>query len=220
VPPVSLTVVVLRRVILAVVLLAAFMLSLDHSPDGVVSAAKTVGLVALLGLVEPLLSIRTSRRQRAKNLLELPPGGIYRGGAQAKIRGASAAKRSKTVQGQMYIDDRGLRFDVARTRPPHSEEYPWTGVTAISLHPSKTHFAWLTGEGALQLSLADGGSRTFKILDFEMLADILAKYPECDSGSGPTLMSYPAGWYPDYRDANLRRYFDGVAWTGHTAPGS
>lgn len=28
----------------------------------------------------------------------------------------------------------------------------------------------------------------------------------------------PAGWYPDPQDATHQRYWDGTAWTGHTAP--
>lgn len=28
----------------------------------------------------------------------------------------------------------------------------------------------------------------------------------------------PAGWYPDPQDAMQQRYWDGTAWTGHTAP--
>ncbi len=28
----------------------------------------------------------------------------------------------------------------------------------------------------------------------------------------------PAGWYPDPQDATQQRYWDGNAWTGHTAP--
>lgn len=30
--------------------------------------------------------------------------------------------------------------------------------------------------------------------------------------------SVPAGWYPDPRDARLQRYWNGTAWTEHTAP--
>lgn len=30
----------------------------------------------------------------------------------------------------------------------------------------------------------------------------------------------PAGWYPDPQDANRQRYWDGTAWTEHTADAS
>lgn len=30
----------------------------------------------------------------------------------------------------------------------------------------------------------------------------------------------PAGWYPDPQDSNRQRYWDGTAWTEHTADGS
>jgi hypothetical protein len=30
----------------------------------------------------------------------------------------------------------------------------------------------------------------------------------------------PAGWYPDPQDANRQRYWDGTAWTEHTADGT
>jgi len=28
----------------------------------------------------------------------------------------------------------------------------------------------------------------------------------------------PAGWYPDATDPSVQRYWDGTAWTEHTAP--
>ena len=31
-------------------------------------------------------------------------------------------------------------------------------------------------------------------------------------------MSTPADWYPDPQDPSLQRYWDGNAWTEHTAP--
>jgi len=30
----------------------------------------------------------------------------------------------------------------------------------------------------------------------------------------------PAGWYPDPQDGTKQRYWDGTAWTEHTAPGA
>lgn len=34
----------------------------------------------------------------------------------------------------------------------------------------------------------------------------------------PPPPSVPAGWYPDAGNAALQRYWDGAAWTAHTAP--
>lgn len=38
------------------------------------------------------------------------------------------------------------------------------------------------------------------------------------SSTPPPPSSTPAGWYPDYADRSLQRYWDGTAWTAHTAP--
>lgn len=38
------------------------------------------------------------------------------------------------------------------------------------------------------------------------------------SSTPPPPSSTPAGWYPDYADRSLQRYWDGAAWTAHTAP--
>ncbi|WP_394855679.1 DUF2510 domain-containing protein [Rhodococcus globerulus] len=34
----------------------------------------------------------------------------------------------------------------------------------------------------------------------------------------PPPASVPAGWYPDANGAPAQRYWDGSAWTEHTAP--
>ncbi|WP_440712091.1 DUF2510 domain-containing protein [Gordonia sp. FQ] len=34
----------------------------------------------------------------------------------------------------------------------------------------------------------------------------------------PPPPAVPAGWYPDPNGAPLQRYWDGAAWTEHTAP--
>jgi hypothetical protein len=38
------------------------------------------------------------------------------------------------------------------------------------------------------------------------------------TSSPPPPPSVPAGWYPDPRGARLQRYWNGTAWTEHTAP--
>jgi len=42
--------------------------------------------------------------------------------------------------------------------------------------------------------------------------------PSFTEGPQPAVPpSLPAGWYPDENDATLQRYYDGTAWTQHTA---
>jgi len=41
------------------------------------------------------------------------------------------------------------------------------------------------------------------------------------SGQAPAAAAaVPAGWYPDPSGQAPQRYWDGAAWTGHTAPGT
>lgn len=43
--------------------------------------------------------------------------------------------------------------------------------------------------------------------------------PSFAAGPQPVVpASLPAGWYPDETDATKQRYYDGTAWTQHTAP--
>lgn len=43
--------------------------------------------------------------------------------------------------------------------------------------------------------------------------------PSFAAGPQPVVpASFPAGWYPDESDATKQRYYDGTAWTQHTAP--
>ena len=38
-------------------------------------------------------------------------------------------------------------------------------------------------------------------------------------GTGPAEQeAYPPGWYADYADTSLLRYWDGTEWTEHTHP--
>jgi hypothetical protein len=51
-------------------------------------------------------------------------------------------------------------------------------------------------------------------------ADLAASAVQADLAATPaaSAAATPAGWYPDFEDANFLRWYDGQSWTEHRQP--
>lgn len=84
----------------------------------------------------------------------------------------------------------------------------------------------LTRTGTIELSASGGGMKVEGILGDEGERIISAIRQQMAAASAPQSTpaaappppsAVPAGWYPD-KAAGVQRYWDGTAWTEHTAP--
>lgn len=129
-------------------------------------------------------------------------------------------------QGLLTLTDRRLFFlHLGTVRGATEEDFRFDRISSVK---------WSTGVffGTIEISLTGNSEAEIKDVnrtDGQVITDriraVIAGELQPGSNSQPSAITapppppgIPAGWYPDAGNDKLLRYWDGTAWTDHTAP--
>lgn len=156
-----------RIAILLLIPIAVLIIAL-HRSSAAVGGLVAVAIIVLIVALEIPLMMTVQRKNALRNLRGMPHGAIFQGRASLRL---SHGGVERIIYGFIILTKSNLRFNPSNTTTS-SLVVSWTSVSNLKLIPVSGKI----GKGRLIVSLADGGSWTFSLAGYDIVAEILSAH--------------------------------------------